>query len=84
MQLFDNFWHNTPLSIRSVRISMSNLDYAGNAQQMDLFDAKAIEKKKKLNRSLDAIRQKYGFYAVRRAKTIDRDFINYFEVDEED
>lgn len=84
MQIFDKFWLNTPLSIRSVRISLSNLDDADKAQQIDLFDAQKAEKKKRLNASLDAIRKKHGYYAVRRAKTLDRDFINYFEADEED
>ena len=84
MQIFDKFWAKDNLSIRAVRVSMSNLDFVDNAQQIDLFDFSKREKDKRLNDSLDKIRQKYGFYAVRRAKTLDRDFINYFEVDEED
>ena len=84
MQIFNKFWANTSLSIRSVRISISNLSPVEQSQQLNLFDAEKIEKKKRLNHSLDAIRKKYGYYALRRAKTLDRDFINYFEVDEED
>lgn len=83
MQIFDKFWSPHDLSIRAVRISMSNLDNVDRAQQINLFSAGKQEKEKRLNSSLDAIRKKYGFYAVRRAKTMDRDFINYFEVDEE-
>lgn len=83
MQIFDRFWTGQKLSIRAVRIAMSNLDFVDNAMQIDLFNYKNQEKAKKLNKSLDEIRQKYGFYAVRRAKTIDRDFINYFDSDEE-
>lgn len=83
MQIFDSFWAGQILSIRSVRIAMSNLEFVDKAQQIDLFDYQKQEKMKRLNSSLDKIRQKYGFYAVRRAKTLDRDFINYFEVDEE-
>lgn len=84
MQIFDSFWANIPLSIRSVRVSMSHLDNVDQTQQIDLFDYKKREKQKRLNSCLDKIRQKYGYYAVRRAKTIDRDFINYYEADEEE
>ena len=85
MRLFDTYWKSAqPYSIRSVRISMSNLERADTAKQIDLFDFKKQEKLKKLNESLDKIRDKYGYYAVRRAKTIERDFINYYEVDEEE
>ena len=63
---------------------MSNLDNKNKIQQIDLFDYKKREKENKLNQSLDKIRKKYGYYAVRRAKTLNKDFINYFEVDEED
>ena len=85
MELFDKYWsHLAPYSIRSIRISMSNLTQTDTAQQIDLFDFEKTAKLKKLNQSLDTIRDKYGYYAVRRAKTIERDFINYFEVDEEE
>ena len=85
MKLFDTYWKsNQPYSIRSVRISMSNLERGDTAKQIDLFNFKKQEKLKKLNESLDKIRDKYGYYAVRRAKTIARDFINYYEVDEEE
>ena len=85
MELFDKYWsHLAPYSIRSIRISMSNLTQTDTAQQIDLFDFEKTAKLKKLNQSLDKIRDKYGYYAVRRAKTIERDFINYFEVDEEE
>lgn len=85
IHIFNTEWKDIQnFSVRSVRISMSNLDYKNKAQQLDIFNYKKLEKEKKLNESLDKIRQKYGFYAVRRAKTINRDFINYFETDEED
>ena len=85
IHIFNTKWKDIQnFSVRSVRISMSNLDYKNKAQQLDIFNYKKLEKEKKLNESLDKIRQKYGFYAVRRAKTINRDFINYFETDEED
>lgn len=85
MQIFDKYWGNEKqFSFRSVRVSMSNLVRADSAQQIDLFNFNKSEKMRKLNESLDKIRDKYGYYAVRRAKTIERDFINYFEVDEEE
>ena len=85
MQIFDKHWKaNTPYAIRSVRVSLSNLERADTARQINLFDYNKNEKLKKLNESLDKIRDKYGYYAVRRAKTIERDFINYYEADEEE
>ncbi len=83
MQIFDKYWAKNNLSIRAVRISVSNLTEQGGVVQMDLFDTQKQQKLAKLNASLDKIRQKYGYYAVRRAKTMERDFINYFEADEE-
>ncbi len=84
VEIFNTFWKGNEFSVRSVRISMSNLEHKGKAWQIDLFNFKKQEKEKKLNESLDKIRKKYGYYAVRRAKTLNRDFINYFEVDEEE
>ena len=83
MEIFDKFWAKTKLKIRSVRIALSNLNAQGDETQLSMWD-NADEKQKKLNESLDKIRKKYGYYAVRRAKTLDKDYINYFEVDEED
>ena len=85
IHIFNTEWKGIErFSVRSVRISMSNLDYKDKAQQIDFFNYNKLEKERKLNESLDKIRQKYGFYAVRRAKTLNRDFINYFETDEEE
>ncbi len=85
IRIFNTEWKGIErFSVRSVRISMSNLDYKDKAQQIDFFNYNKLEKERKLNESLDKIRQKYGFYAVRRAKTLNRDFINYFETDEEE
>ena len=85
IHIFNTEWKGIErFSVRSVRISMSNLGYKDKAQQIDFFNYNKLEKERKLNESLDKIRQKYGFYAVRRAKTLNRDFINYFETDEEE
>ena len=84
MQIFDSFWKNSKLKIRSVRVAVSNLTQSGSETQLDMFDSKKQEKNKKLDESLDKIRAKYGYYAVRRAKTLDKDYINYFEADEEE
>ena len=85
IHIFNTEWKGIErFSVRSVRISMSNLDYKDKALQIDFFNYNKLEKERKLNESLDKIRQKYGFYAVRRAKTLNRDFINYFETDEEE
>ncbi len=85
MNIFDTYWKNSaPYSIRSVRVSLSNLEKTNKSTQINLFDYQKDEKLRKLNESLDKIRDKYGYYSVRRAKTIKRDFINYYEADEEE
>ena len=84
MQVFDNCWANKKLQIRSVRIAVSNLTCSGNETQLDMFESSKQEKNKRLDESLDKIREKYGYYAIRRAKTLDKEYINYFEADEEE
>jgi len=83
MEIFDTFWKNTKLSIRSVRIALSNLTTSGSEMQLDMFNTTKLDKAQKLDESLDKIREKYGYYAVRRAKTLDKEFIDYFEPDED-
>ena len=83
MHIFDTFW-SPPLKIRSVRIAVSSLTPSDQEAQLDMFDSAKNAKNSKLDTSLDKIRSKYGFYAVRRAKTLDKEYLDYFEADEED
>ncbi|MBR7091282.1 MAG: DNA polymerase IV [Clostridia bacterium] len=83
MQIFDKFWHNTPLNIRSIRVSLSQITNATSTTQANFFDDAKMKKIKNLNPTLDKIREKHGYYAVRSAKTIDSDFINYFDASKE-
>ncbi len=82
-QLLNQYWDTQNLSIRSVRVSVCSLCNANTTLQLSIFDDKKLNKLKKLNSTLDKIRDKYGYYAVRPAKTIDRDFINYYESSKE-
>ena len=84
MEILNTFYKQDKFSVRSVRISLSNLEYKEKSQQINIFNFKQKEKENRLNKSIDAIRQKYGYYAVRRAKTLNRDFINYYESDNEE
>jgi len=83
MQIFDKFWSNTTLNIRSIRVSVSQITTSTSTTQTNFFDDTKMRKIKNLNSTLDKIRDKHGYYAVRPAKTIDSDFINYYESSKE-
>lgn len=83
MQIFDKFWFNTTLSIRSIRVSVSQITTTTNTTQTSFLEDPKMQKFKKLNTTLDKIRDKHGYYAVRPAKTINSDFINYFDASKE-
>lgn len=83
MQIFDKFWSNIALNIRSIRVSVSQITTTTTTTQTSLFEDPKMQKLKKLNTTLDKIRDKHGYYAVRPAKTINSDFINYFDTSKE-
>ena len=83
MQLFDNFWKDCSLSIRAVRVAVSNLIGIDTPEQLTFFDDPKIKKLQKFNQVCDKIRDKYGYYAIRNANTVDKDFLNYFEAEKE-
>lgn len=85
MQIFDNFWKNQKnLSIRAVRVSVCNLTKANqNFEQLSFFEDKKRKKLDKLAKTCDKIRERYGYYAVRSANTMHKDFVNYFDADKE-
>ena len=84
VELFDKFWTNRlNLSIRAIRVAVSNLTKDSTLSQITFFEDKKREKLKKLNKTCDKIRDKYGYYSIRNANTIDKDFVNYFEADKD-
>jgi len=85
LNILKTYWDITKLfNVRSIRVSVCSLCNGDNTLQLSFFENTQINKIKKLNSTLDKIRDKYGYYSVRSAKTIDRDFINYFETAKEE
>ncbi len=72
--------HDAPL--RTVSVSIFDLSAVGSGVQLSFFDAKP-DKREKLERAVEQIRQKFGRDSLRRASLIERDFI-YDKNDDED
>lgn len=69
MTLIAGYDFSQPL--RAVGVSISHVRPAGTIRQMDLFiNEEAREKARKADIAMDTIRERYGFYAVRRACTL--------------
>lgn len=68
-RLFDELWDGTP--IRNLGIQTSKVVEIKGAKQLNLFDIKQDEKKKKLDQAIDHIRDKYGSSAIQRASLAD-------------
>lgn len=84
LSMFKKHWKLDNLSIRAIRVSVCSLRNCENVvEQITLFDDKSHQKKKELSKIMDKMREKYGFYALRTANTLDKDFINYFDADDE-
>lgn len=83
MQIYDNFFKILATPIRAVRVSASNLTNINAPLQLTFFDDPKTKKLQKFNQVCDKIRDKYGYYAIRNANTIDKDFLNYFEAEKE-
>lgn len=85
LQLLNKNWSFTSNKrIRAIRIGCSHL--FSNTQtpiQTDLFvDTKKIEKLSAKDKSIDKIRQKYGFNKIKKALLIEAKHINYEENDD--
>ncbi len=75
MRLIGMIWDkDTSLPLRSLTVSVSNL-YDVVDEQMSIFEI-ADEKGKRLEYSLDQIRKKYGFTAIKTANLLGNDLIN--------
>lgn len=59
------------IPLRAVGVSVSHLSPAGTVRQMSLFiNEIAREKEQRADIAMDTIRERYGFYAIRRACTL--------------
>jgi DNA polymerase-4 len=59
------------IPLRAVGVSVSHMSPEGTVRQMNLFvNEMKRDKARKADRAMDDIRERYGFYAVRRACTL--------------
>jgi DNA polymerase-4 len=63
--LFDELWDGSP--IRNLGIQTSKVVSDASARQMNLFSYETDEKREKLDRAIDRIRDRYGTTAIQRA-----------------
>lgn len=68
--LFDRLWDQTPIRLLGVHTSKASDE---NYTQYSLFDTEKNEKLEKLDMTIDAIRNKYGDNAIKRARLVKRD-----------
>lgn len=64
-QLFDELWDGTPIRLLSVQTS--HLSEGDSMRQLSLFDDDSYEKNERLDAAMDAIREKFGDSAIKRA-----------------
>ncbi len=69
--------------IRALRIKCSNLVCGDISNQMSLFDSISKEKIINKDKSVDTIRQKYGYASLKRANLLNTSLINMGEDDDE-
>ncbi len=73
IKMIEKMWDNFTL-IRSVRISLSNLQDETAINQLNFFDKK--NNKKQLNKAIDKIREKYGYESIQPLITKNEELIN--------
>lgn len=84
MKLIDQLWtEGRSLPLRSLSVSLGNLQAVGCAVQQSLFDDQQ-ERKERLEISLDQIRKKFGFGAITKANLLNNDLLSDKFFDEED
>lgn len=69
-KLLQESWKGTPLRLLGVRTG--KLEEKNEYTQLSLFSLKENEKKEKLDKALDSIREKYGSDAIRRATFLEK------------
>lgn len=74
-RLFEELWDGRP--VRLLGIQTSHVSRAGDGRQMTLFDDADYEKREKLDRVMDSIRERFGTDAVKRASFLMQDQIEH-------
>lgn len=67
--------HAFPAPLRAVTVAATRLT-DGNVTQMSLFDAEKDEREERLEKSIDSIRNKYGYKSVKRGLMLKNDLAN--------
>ena len=75
VRLFEELWDGRP--IRLLGIQTSHVNRAVDGRQMTLFDNADYEKREKLDRTMDNIRERFGTDAVKRASFLTQDKIDH-------
>ncbi len=73
MEIYDSFQHTLPLRLLSV--TAFDLSKGEEMQQLSLFDDERVEKLRRIDASLDKIREKYGYNALKSASLLEYPFV---------
>lgn len=73
MGIYDSFQHTLPLRLLSV--TTFDLSKGEEMQQLSLFDDERVEKLRRIDASLDKIREKYGYNALKSASLLEYPFV---------
>lgn len=73
MEIYDSFQHTLPLRLLSV--TTFDLSKGEEMQQLSLFDDERVEKLRRIDASLDKIREKYGSNALKSASLLEYPFV---------
>jgi DNA polymerase-4 len=72
MRVFENYAFDKP--VRNVSLTVSSLCCADYSQQLDFFGTKErLQKAEKLEKTVDEIRRRFGYFAVSRAAALKPD-----------
>ncbi len=73
MEIYDSAKHSQP--IRLLSVSAFDLSSGDEVMQASLFEDEKSQKLKRLDKSLDLIRQKYGYNALKSAALLEHPFV---------
>lgn len=74
--------HTFPAPLRAVSVAATKLS-DGSMTQLSLFDSERDEREEKLEKSIDDIRGKYGYKAVKRGLMLKNDLANNLHEDDD-
>ena len=74
--------HTFPAPLRAVSVAATKLS-DGSVTQLSLFDSERDEREEKLEKSIDDIRGKYGYKAVKRGLMLKNDLANNLHEDDD-